>query len=93
MLLDFNEWAKITHSYIPGEFYENSEKFMQAVCNNIWRVPGTMMSHAVTSVKWFMFQWNIISFGFATQLVFVTNASILHFNLELAVMAEKNFLW
>ena len=29
------EWAKITHSYIPGEFYENTEKFMQAVCNNI----------------------------------------------------------
>ena len=51
-----------------------------------------MMLDEVKSIKWFMFQSNRISFGFPTQLVFVTNASILHFNRELVVMAKKNFL-
>ena len=41
---------------------------------------------------WFT-QSNWILFGFTAQLVFVTNASILHFNRQLIVMAGKNFLW
>ena len=54
--LDFYEWAKsgsttITYSYISVEDYENSEKFSQAVCENIRIVLGTMMLHAVHSIK------------------------------------------
>ena len=49
-----------------------------------------MMLDEVKSIKWF--QSNRISFGFPTHFAFVTNASILHFNRELVVMAKKNFL-
>ena len=54
--LDFYDWAKsdstaITYTYISIEDYENSEKFLQAVCHNIRRVPGTMKLHAVHSIK------------------------------------------
>ena len=54
--LDFYDWAKsdstaITYTYISIEDYENSEKFLQAVCHNIRRVPGTMKLHALHSIK------------------------------------------
>ena len=36
---------------ISVEDYENSEKFLQRVCDNIRKVPGTMMLDAVHSIK------------------------------------------
>ena len=47
--------ATITYSYMSVEVYENSEKFIQAVCNNTRKVPGTIMLHAVQSIQWFCF--------------------------------------
>ena len=52
----FYEWSKsnsttITCSYIPVEDYENSEKFLQAICDNIRRVPDTMILRAIHSIK------------------------------------------
>lgn len=50
--IDFFEWSKndssaIKYFFLSCEEYEASEKFLQAMCQNVQTVVGTMKVHAV----------------------------------------------
>ena len=70
---------------VSVEDYKNSEKFLQAVCDNIRRVPGTTMLRAIHSIKSNMV-W------IRNTVCFSNKCFNTYFNRQLVAMARKNFL-